>query len=190
MLRNKLGIISQKTLDEVEFTITSTEIAILEENIIRGEFDLNHLKAVHKKIFGDLYEWAGEIRTVDMGKDDTLFAHAEYIVPSANVLFAELKNENFLKGLKNPEFVERFAHYYSEVNILHPFREGNGRAQRAFFTLLARYSGWHVAWDQMIQDDNIAASVAAYNGDEEPLVEILLPLFEWVDEDYWNLGLA
>ncbi|MFZ2126522.1 MAG: Fic family protein [Candidatus Microsaccharimonas sp.] len=187
ILRNIFGLADQKALDEVEFSITSTEIAILEEYIIDGGFDLDHLCRIHKQIFGQLYDWAGEIRTVDMAKDKTRFAHAEHIVAYASDLFTQLEQEKYLKGLVEGDFIERFSHYYSEVNILHPFREGNGRTQRAFFTLLARYNGYHVAWDQMNQNDNIAASIAAYNGDEGPLIEILYPLLEWVHEEYWNI---
>jgi len=185
ILRNKFSIADQATLDQVEFELTSAQIASFEEHPVPGNFDLNHLCAIHKQIFGDLYDWAGELRTVYMTRDQTRFAHAEYIRDYADNLFQELRNEKWLRGVDDAEFTERFAHYYSEVNILHPFREGNGRVQRAFFTLLAKYNGYHVAWDQMYQDNNIQASIAAYNGDETPLIEILYPILEWIDRDYF-----
>lgn len=189
ILRNKLGITDRTKLDEAEFSVTAVELAILEEYPIRGDFDLDHLRTIHRQLFKDLYEWAGELRTVEISKDQTSFARVEHLEYSANELFKLLKDEKWLKGLDETRFIERFAHYYSEVNILHPFREGNGRVQRAYFTLLARYCGYHVAWDYMIQDDNINASITAYHGDEKPLVEILLPLLEWVHEDYWDMYL-
>lgn len=184
-LANNFDITDQEMLDAVEFEITSSQIASFEEYPVRGNFDLAHLKAIHLDIFGNLYPWAGELRTVDMAKDDTLFAHAQYIESAANELFLELRREKWLKGLNDSDFITRFVYYYSEVNVLHPFREGNGRVQRAFFTLLAKYCGYHVAWDRMYQDDNISASIAAYNGDYEPLEEILQPLLDWIHEDYF-----
>lgn len=185
IFRNKLNITSQKSLDEAEFFVTSTEIALLSEQPIYGNFDLEHVIAIHNQLFNQLYDWAGVIRTITIGKGETLFTHPDHIHSYANQIFLELKEENYLHNLDEESFIERFAHYYSELNLIHPFREGNGRTQRAFFTLLARYNGWIVNWDQMYQDDNINASIAAYNGDEDPLVEILHPLLEWVHEDYW-----
>jgi cell filamentation protein len=182
---NKFGITDQPTLDAVEFELTSAQIASFEEDPVPGNFDLAHLKAIHKQIFGQLYKWGGELRTVDMVKDGTRFAHASHIESYANDLFQELRREHWLKGLDDAAFLERFSHYYSEINILHPFREGNGRTQRAFMSLLAMYSGYQVQWDQMYQDDNINASIAAYHGDPDPLEEILHPLLEWINENYF-----
>ena len=185
ILRNKFDITDQQTLDAVEFELTAAQIASFEEDPVPGNFDLTHLQAIHKQIFSQLYPWGGALRTVDMAKDKTRFAHATHIESYANELFQELRAENWLKGLDDSHYIERFAHYYSEINVLHPFRDGNGRTQRAFMSLLAMYSGYQVQWGQMYQDDNITASIAAYNGDLEPLVEILYPLLEWVDENYF-----
>lgn len=185
ILANKFGITDQQTLDAVEFELTSAQIASFEEDPVPGNFDLIHLRAIHNQIFGDLYEWGGELRTVDMIKDETRFAHAAYIEQSANELFADLRSENWLKGLTEGSFLERFCHYYSEINILHPFREGNGRTQRAFMSLLAMYCGYQIDWSQMRQDNNVQASIAAYKGDETQLVEVIEPLLDWINEDYF-----
>lgn len=185
ILRNKLDIQGKEKLEEVEFSITATELAALDEDPVAGNFDLEHLQAIHAQLFDQLYDWAGKLRTVDIEKDGTRFAHVVHLENAAQGLFSQLKQDKWLKGLDKGEFLGKFTHYYSEINVLHPFREGNGRVQRAFFTLLAKYNGYHVAWDQMIQDDNVKASIAAYNGDEESLVEILRPLLEWIDESYF-----
>ena len=83
----------------------------------------------------------------------------------------------YLDELDDSKYVERFAHYYSEVNILHPFREGNGRTERVFFSLLAQRSDRHIAWDLLDPGEAIKACILAYNGDESQLVKLLASLF-------------
>jgi cell filamentation protein len=108
-----------------------------------------------------------------MAKGDTRFANVEAIVRAADDVFGGLRRERLLRGLGDQTYAERLAHYYSEVNILHPFREGNGRAQRAFFELLAGETGRHLAWERVTPEQNLAAVVAAYEGNEAPLAELL-----------------
>ena len=88
----------------------------------------------------------------------------------------------FLSTLSDEDFSIHLAHYYSEVNILHPFREGNGRTQRAFFSLLAAQTGRKIDWDKMDKEENIQASIAAYNGNESYLIKLLNPLISRIDE--------
>jgi cell filamentation protein len=142
---------------------------------------LEHLQAIHKRLFASIYEWAGKLRTVEMAKDNTRFAPIEYLVQAAENLFNELKSEKYLDNLDDKKYVQRFTHYYSEVNILHPFREGNGRAERVFFSLLAQRTGRHVAWDLLDPGEAIQASIAAYNGDEGQLVKLLAPLLSKIN---------
>jgi len=85
-------------------------------------------------LFSDLYTWAGEIRTVDIAKTG-LFCMPAFIVPQTERLLARLAGESHLRGLEREHFVDRLAHYLAELNAIHPFREGNGRTQRAFVTL-------------------------------------------------------
>jgi cell filamentation protein, protein adenylyltransferase len=74
-----------------------------------------------------------------------------------------------LAGLHHDTFVERLAHHYGEVNAVHPFREGNGRTQRAFFLQLAMEAGWYLPWARMDPGVNVEASAASLRGDGEPL---------------------
>ncbi len=89
-----------------------------------------------------MYEWAGILRTINISKGDTAFALAPYIETEARKLSAALASENYLQGLDKPQFIERFAHYYAEWNVLHPLREGNGRATREWLVQLARAAGY------------------------------------------------
>ncbi len=176
VLRNSLGITNADELAKAEANITTVAIAALAEEPVTGNFDLAHLKAVHKQLFGSIYPWAGELRKVEMVKGKTRFANVDFLAQAAAQLFDNLHAENLLNGLADKDYIRRLAHYYSELNILHPFREGNGRTQRAFFTLLAAQSGRHIAWDLMDPAENLAASIEAYKGNGSNLVKLLTGL--------------
>jgi len=182
MLNNLFGVKDLATLDQIEAEITVAVIATLSEHPIPGDFDLKHLQAIHKRLLASIYDWAGKLRTVEMAKDKTRFAPIEYLEQAADTLFSELKVEKYLDNLDDKKYIERFTHYYSEVNILHPFREGNGRAERVFFSLLAQRTERHVAWDLFDPEKAIQASIEAYNGDEGQLVKLLTPLFSKINE--------
>ncbi len=182
ILKNLFNITDQPVLDQVEAEITVSIIATINEYPIEGVFDLNHLKEIHHKLFSNIYEWAGKLRTVEMTKDETRFAPVEFLVRSADTLFDELRSEKYLDNLDDEAYLQRFAHYYSEINILHPFREGNGRAERVFFSILAQRSGRHIAWDLLDPKENITASVEAYHGHEDRLVLLLRSLIVKFEE--------
>jgi len=177
ILRNLFDAPDQATLNQIEAEITVAVITTMNEHPILGDFDLKHLTVIHHQLFANIYSWAGKLRTVEMTKDDTRFAPVAYLEQAAKITFDELKNERYLDDLSDVEYIRRFAHYYSEVNILHPFREGNGRAERVFFTLLAQRSGRHIAWDLTDPDLGVEASIAAYHGDESQLVALFTSLF-------------
>jgi cell filamentation protein len=102
-----------------------------------------------------------------------MFCLPQYIDSSAAIIFRELHDEDCLRGLHRDAFVGRLAYYLGEVNALHPFREGNGRAQRAFFGQLARDAGFTLAWQHLDAARNVEASAAIMRGDPEPMREML-----------------
>ncbi len=173
VLRNKLGLKDQDQLDQYEAEITALRLVELQEKPIKGHFDLEHLKKLHFHIFQDVYDWAGEIRTVDISRGTSHFAHAQYIESAAKTLFANLKKENWLKELDIDGFSLKAAHYLSEINVLHPFREGNGRAQRAFITQLCRDAGYDLDYSDLEQNELFDAMKEAYQGDEHKIAQIL-----------------
>ncbi len=140
LLRNLLGIGDPHRLAEAEAGLTLAAIADLGVRILPGGYDLAHLQVFHREIFGDLYPWAGEIRTAGIAKTDP-FCLPQHIESYSAAVFADLGNENFLRGLTRKVFLDRLTYYFAEVNAIHPFREGNGRAQRAFFHQLSRQAG-------------------------------------------------
>lgn len=133
-----------------------------------GAYHLAHLQAFHHEIFGDIYPWAGQIRTVAIAKTD-MFCLPQHIEPYATGVFDELAKEHHLRGLQREKFVDRLTHYLAEVNAIHPFREGNGRTQRAFFGQLSHDAGRPVNWSQLDPGDNEHASIQSLRGDNTPL---------------------
>ena len=172
VLYNKLGLGTVAGLEAAEREITHAALILVDESPVSPSYDLPHLQEIHKRIFGDIYEWTGQIRTVAIAKG-AMFCLPQYIDSSAAVIFGELHDEDCLRGLRRDAFVGRLAHYLGEVNALHPFREGNGRAQRAFFGQLARGAGFTLAWQHLDPARNVKASAAIMRGDPEPMREML-----------------
>jgi len=172
VLRNELGLGAAAELKAAEREITHAALILLREAPVRPAYDLPHLCAVHRRIFGDIYDWAGQVRTVAIAKG-SLFCLPRYIGPSAAEIFRQLGNENFLRGLERDAFLDRLTFYLGEVNAVHPFREGNGRTQRAFFEQLADDAGFTLAWQHLDAARNIAASAAIMRGDAAPMRKML-----------------
>ncbi len=172
VLRNRLGITDPQRLREVEAGLTFAALADLGTRIVPGGYDLAHLCLFHAEIFGDLYPWAGEVRTVGIAKTDP-FCLPQHIEAYSAEVFGALGKERYLRGLSREDFVARLTHYFAEVNAIHPFREGNGRAQRAFFRQLSREAGWPVDWSGLDPERNTEASIASLRGDNGLLREVL-----------------
>jgi cell filamentation protein len=177
VLKNLIGVRSQDRLEEVEAIITFGQVIYFYDNPLEGDFNLKYLQAIHKELFSPIYSWAGQLRTVEVAKGNTRFANSNILEQAAASAFsgtADLLAKQFTKD----EYAKKLAHCYSEVNILHPFREGNGRTQRLFFSQLVGKSGYRLAWEQMDAKANISACEAAYKGDEGPLAKMLSDLLE------------
>jgi cell filamentation protein len=172
VLRNRLGITDAQRLSEAEAGLTLAALADLGARTLPGSYDLSHLCRFHREIFGDLYPWAGEIRVVGIAKSDPFCLPQHIQSYSAEVLDA-LAKELHLRGLPRPSFLDRLTHYFAEVNAIHPFREGNGRTQRAFFRQLSREAGWTIDWSGLDPDKNASASMASLRGDNGPLRDLL-----------------
>src|ERR1039457_3877110 len=142
VLRNRLGITHEALLDAAEADFAAERSRELSQTPLKGKFDLAHLQAIHRHLFGDVYEWAGELRNIDIGKGGSMFAHHGHLVSAAAPIFKQPAEERNLAGLDPERFSERAAHYPGELNALHPFREGNGRAQREFIGHVAQANGY------------------------------------------------
>jgi cell filamentation protein len=173
VLKNKLGLQDQDKLDTFEADITALRIIELDNNPVLGQFDLEHLQKIHFHVFQDLYDWAGKIRTVDIWKDESHFANIRMIDSAANKVFTDLAKENFFQD-KDKEFVAtRPAHYLSELNVLHPFRDGNGRTQRIFISQLAQRTRYQLNYADLDKRVIYTAMEKAFFGDESQLAELI-----------------
>ena len=157
-LINKFGITDDKQLSLIEGQITFAKGSELERNPIKGNFDFEHYKSIHKYLFDEIYEWAGKIRTVDMSKKGTNFAKANEIEELAAACFARLKSENYFKGQEFDDFISNIVDFYCVTNYLHPFREGNGRATRIWLDLvLKKELGKVIDWSRVSKEDYLLA---------------------------------
>jgi len=172
VLRNMRDIRDGDELEEFEAHLTFLRGLQLASDPIAGEYDLAHLQAFHRYLFAGLYEWAGELRTVVLAKTD-LFCLPEHIESYGTEILGKLAEEDRLRGLDRELFIDRLAHYLGDVNALHPFRDGNGRAQRAFFAQLAAEAGYRLDWQLADPQRSTDASVAAMQGDEAPMRNLL-----------------
>jgi cell filamentation protein len=172
-LRNLLDIRDRKQLDLIEASFVTIRTWELERTSFDKTFDLQHLKAIHKHLFQDIYEWAGEIRLIDMGKGDTVFSPRSFIEPSSKDTFDRLKEKNYLKGMDANDFSKNAGYYLGVINDLHPFREGNGRTQREFINQLAHYNGYHIEWKNISKKQMNDASIEACKGQTKGLATLI-----------------
>ncbi|WP_433386586.1 Fic/DOC family protein [Micromonospora sp. KLBMP9576] len=155
-LQNKLGITDPDQLREVEFRLVSVREIQAARLIIPGGYGLEHLQTF-RHLFSDLYPWAGQSRTVDISKPGARFCHWPYIDDQVSAILSRLVEDGYLLGLRQEVFVEALAHYYGELNVCHPFREGNGRTIRAFLRQLAAAAGYLLDWSELNPATNIEA---------------------------------
>ena len=160
-LRNLLGAKTSEELKELEPQIVFANELELESILIPRTNDFSELLLIHKQLFKGVYSWAGQIRTVDIKKNAEgaeFFLVVSKISDAANYVFTELAKEKYLQDLTNQEFIKRLAYFYDQLNYIHPFREGNGRAQRVFWSRVAKDAGYDIDWSLVVDDENDEAS--------------------------------
>jgi cell filamentation protein len=166
ILRNLVGAKTRDELNRAEADLAylrDYELYI-EPEIIKRTNSFDELLAIHGYLFGDIYDWAGQIRTVDIwknlgnGKTGVPFLIVSKINAAVGFVFGELKDDEYLHGLSLDKFVDRLAYFYDQLNYVHPFREGNGRTQRAFWSRVAFDAGYEIKWEMMSDGENDRAS--------------------------------
>jgi len=163
VLRNLLGLKTQVELTEAEYAFTLERRLELQEHPIDGNYDLEHLCAIHRHLFQDIFEWAGQTRTVEMSREASQFLPPNRFRLAAGHIFETLQRGPLLTGqqVRDDEFINSAAGLLDEINYMHPFREGNGRTQRAFLDQIAAVSGRKLTWRNAPQSENNAASAEA-----------------------------
>lgn len=177
VLINKLNIHDSDKLREAERKLTMLRLMDLLEKPITGKFDFEHLRNIHKYIFQDIYSWAGKIRTVDIAKSN-MFCKVQFIEMQASELFGKLKNDDYLEQLPKEVFIQKAAYYFSEINALHPFREGNGRTQREFIRQLAYESGYILHFAVISEAEMVEASIDSFICDYKKMETLFTKITE------------
>lgn len=174
ILKNLLGLRTSASLDAAEADLVAIRRAELERSWPKPTGDLAELRAIHRFLFQDVYGWAGELRTVDIAKNlsgSEFFLPVSMIERATGFVVDELTADGYLKGMDRGIFIARLAHHYDQLNYVHPFREGNGRAQRTLWDRIARDAGWYLDWTGVTGDVNDHASrVGSENLDLGPLI--------------------
>jgi fido (protein-threonine AMPylation protein) len=168
ILRNKVGARTQAALNEAEGDLTFARLVQLMDHPPKPTGDLDELRAIHRHLFQDLYEWAGELRVVKLRKrvkGGEFFLHPFDIGRGAGFSADELRRDNMLRGMNRDRFIDRLACHYGNFNHVHPFREGNGRTQRVFWSRVARDAGWQIDWRRVRGKTNNEACRAARTSD-------------------------
>jgi cell filamentation protein len=179
VLRNKFDIRDAQLLADVEALYSQKRLAELYTNHpVAGRFGFTHLSHIHRFIFQDVYPWAGKIRTIRIHKGQSSFAYPENIPGEAERIFAVLRRKNFLRGLPLPDLLQSLAWLIGEVNALHPFREGNGRAIRAYLRALLLQRGYRLRFEQLAPAEWLQASIRVHVGDLAAMKELLTRIVE------------
>jgi cell filamentation protein len=166
VLRNKFGISDAEELDRWE---RRRVLERFSEGAPTGKFDLAHLRAIHRHLFQDVYDWAGEIRTLEISKGGTTFMFRRFIEGGMADVHRRLSEWRFLKGLDAAGFAAKAGEIIGDINHIHPFREGNGRTQMTYLVQLGDAAGHEIDVSRIERDIWYAASRAANRGDYSPM---------------------
>lgn len=174
VLRNLLDIRDARRLAAFEANATAARLLELEEAPQQGRFDTAHLAAIHRYIFQDVFPWAGTLRTVNTSKSGQFFGAADFIEAALYELLRKLTVEQYLQGTAPGKFSRRAGYYMGELNAIHPFRDGNGRAQRELIRELAIHAGFVIDWSLVSRQQMMAASRQSFaSGDNSGMASLI-----------------
>ena len=174
ILKNKLDIRDKDELFKVEQELSSARYFEIVKRPIAGDFSLQHLQAIHRYLFQDIYDWAGEIRTVDISKG-TIFCLTQFIEIEFKKVQEWIIQNNYLLDVDDKVVMsKRLAYLIGEINMIHPFREGNGRAQRVFIEYIYKNSQhFDIDFSKTTKNDMILASKESSVLNYAPFEELL-----------------
>jgi cell filamentation protein len=165
-MRNRLGFTDENYLSLAERDISAS--AANEIEFTPPPYDFSALRSIHRHLFSDLYEWAGEIRSVDISKGSTHFCTVGRIEPEVDKLLKDFEKSDWFAGLDRPVLITAVAQLYGDLNMVHPFRDGNGRAQRILFEHIIINAGYEISWQEVDASEwaqaNVDAVVCDYAG--------------------------
>jgi cell filamentation protein len=205
-VKNKIGATNPQALEDESTDFVAGRIFELEAGLgPKGQFDAAHLKAIHRHLFQDVFEFAGHTRNDRFQFSDGAvatevalrkpggqqFMLGPFIDHALDRVAAKLQGDNFLKGLPRSEFAERAADVMIQLNSIHPFREGNGRTQRTFLRELAKEAGHSLDFSVISQERMRQASVAAHErGDPAMMRRMFAEISDPARVDNLKRGIA
>jgi cell filamentation protein len=166
VLKNLAGLRTDETREAFEVPMVALRSG---EALPEGNFDPIHYRAIHHHLFQDVYDWAGEYRTIRIAKNDTMFCYPEYIAAQMDALFASLHGASFARGSHPEAFVIASSSFLADLNAIHPFREGNGRTQLTFLFLLGHRAGHAPDMSCIRAEEMLAAMIVSFKGELKPL---------------------
>lgn len=176
VLKNKRGIRDAATLEKFEYAKSTARLVEAYLHPVPGKFDLDHIKAIHKHIFQDVYEWAGKTRSVFIMKGGSMFAHPEFIESSWGAEHKKLVASSFLRGMEKDKFTTEIARHYGEVNAIHAFREGNGRATQVYLHQLARGADYELDFSKVKKEQWNEAAKRSFSLETEPMQKVFFAI--------------
>ncbi|MEG2310602.1 MAG: Fic family protein [Clostridia bacterium] len=168
ILINKLNIKDEILLKEYETRMVSFKLATITLSNMLKSFDINHLKKIHKYLFDEVYNFAGEFRRENITKDNFKFAEYEYIEENAKLILNSINISN-LKLLSYDELISKISYLLTELNVLHPFRDGNGRTIRELIRQLLYEIGYEINFQNIEYNDIIRVSKLAIIDESEQI---------------------
>ena len=175
VLINKFNLKDAVQLEEKERKISLLNTIEIYNSIKLNQikFDLKFYKKIHKVLFNDIYNFAGMFRNIVLIKGNTRFCEPMYIENNLKALFKQLNADKYLQNLVINDYVERIAYYYSELNVIHPFREGNGRTNRIFIDILAKSNNYNLHIEKWNEKEQVEAMIESINGKDKKLVALI-----------------
>ncbi|MDQ0427990.1 cell filamentation protein [Planomicrobium stackebrandtii] len=174
VLINLFDVQDEEKLKDLEKVYSLLRLSELQIQKPADPLDVQAFLAIHYYLLQDVYPFAGELRKEMISKGSSSFAHPKHIEVHLLKIFDELKAENYLKELPRNQLISRLAYFLSELNALHPFREGNGRSVREFARQLLLNAGYRLDWEKVLEPAEIInAFVDSFNKDNDRLEGLL-----------------
>ncbi len=176
VLINKPGIKDSQKLEAFEREVSAIRLAELKDNPIKGNYDLAHMQAIHNQIFQDVYDWAGQLRTVNISKgaaeEKTIFTTVDNLSKNGADIQKTITDANYLRGMDKNEFSNKMGELYKKINDLHPFREGNGRTTREYLGQLADGAGYNLNYSGVSRQEWNNAAKESAKGNLYPIQSV------------------
>ena len=166
VLKNNLDLRDYTELEAFEHESASAKG---DDGLPAGLFDSAHYCAIHRHLFGEVYDWAGEYRTVRTAKGGDMFCYPEYIADQMALLLTALAVGPLAGGGTRTEFIAASTQFLSDLNAIHPFRDGNGRTQLTFLFLLGERAGHRLDMARIRPEAMLSAMVESFHGRIEAL---------------------